>query len=117
MMDLKNKVVVITGAARGLGKSLANEFYKQGCHLALIDIDIIGLEKAKSELYNSKQKLTVYQSDVSSEQSIISTRLEILKDHQYIDILINNAGVSISQHFDQIGLTDFKRLFDINFWG
>jgi len=69
MIDLKEKVVVITGAANGLGKALAIEFFKQGCHLALIDIDMVGLENLKNELKSTQQKITTYALDISDDKS------------------------------------------------
>ncbi|MDP9230960.1 MAG: SDR family NAD(P)-dependent oxidoreductase [Bacteroidota bacterium] len=117
MTDLTNKVVVVTGSANGLGKALATELFKQGCNLALLDININGLEKLKAVLQRGHQKITTHKVDISQEQQIISARAEILEQHQRIDILINNAGVSISQTFDQLELADYKWLFDINFWG
>lgn len=85
--------------------------------LVLLDVDIVGLEKIKGELDRSEQKISIYQVDVSSEQEVIAARLDILNRHPRIDILINNAGVSISQYFMDIKQEDFKRIFDINFWG
>jgi len=117
MTYLKNKVAVITGSANGLGKALATELYKQGFHLSLIDIDLQGLYKLKNELEINKQKITIHQADISNEQNIIATRLDILSSHQRIDVLINNASISISQPFAQVDLSDYKHLFDINFWG
>jgi short-subunit dehydrogenase len=63
------------------------------------------------------KKITIHQSDVSNEQSIAATRLDILSNHQHIDILVNNAAISISMNFEQTNLSDYKELFDINFWG
>lgn len=117
MTDFKNKVVVITGAANGLGKALATEFYNFGCHLSLIDIDLDGLQKTKNELETNGQKITIHQTDISNEQNIIAARCNILNSHQHIDILVNNASISISQHFEQVDLTDYRKVFDVNFWG
>lgn len=117
MRDLKDKVVVITGSANGLGKALATEFYKQGSHLALIDIDIEGLLKLKSELKTETQNITIHQTDISKEQEIIISKQIIIDQHKRINILINNAAISISQTFDDINLAEYKRLIEINFWG
>ncbi|MEJ7739589.1 MAG: SDR family NAD(P)-dependent oxidoreductase [Chitinophagaceae bacterium] len=117
MTDLTNKVAVVTGSANGLGKALATELFRQGCNLALLDINIDGLAKLKAALQSDYQKITIYNVDISQEQQIIYARTEILEQHQRIDILINNAGVSMSQTFDQLELADYKWLFDINFWG
>ncbi len=117
MTGLKNKVAVITGSGNGLGRALAKEFYRQGCHLSLIDIDFDGLQTLQNELEISGQKITIHQTDISDEKSIIAIRKDILDHHHRIDILVNNAGISISQLFEQVNLSDYKHLFDINFWG
>lgn len=117
MRDFKNKVVVITGAANGLGKALANEFYRQGSHLALIDIDLAGLLKMLEKFSYIEQRVTIHHTNVSQENSIEEVRLDILKEHNHIDILVNNAAISISQPFEQVDLADYRQLFEINFWG
>jgi short-subunit dehydrogenase len=117
MLALKKKVVVVTGAANGLGKALATEFYRQGCHLALIDIDLIGLEKIQTELEIPGQTISVHHADVSIEKNVIVARTQILQIHQHINILVNNAAISISQDFSKIDLADFRQVVEINFWG
>jgi len=117
MTEFKDKSVVVTGAANGLGKALAIEFLNQGCHLALIDIDFAGLQNLLVILNRKEQLVTIHQADISNEESIIKTRLEILNTHKQIDILVNNAGISINQYFEHIDLVDYKMLFDTNFWG
>lgn len=117
MIVFTNKVAVVTGAANGLGKALAAELSAQGCSLALLDIDADGLEDVKSRPQADGRKVSVHTVDVSQEYQIMAARTDILRLHQRIDILINNAGISISLPFSQLDLTDYKRLFDINFWG
>jgi short-subunit dehydrogenase len=117
MIHLQGKVVVITGSANGLGKALAKEFYKRGCHLALIDIDIFGLQSLIAEFKSEKQTISIHHTDISKEEEIIKMRSSIIATHNKIDILINNAGISISQPFEQVKISDFKTLFDTNFWG
>jgi short-subunit dehydrogenase len=117
MISLKNKVVIITGSANGLGKALAKEFYRQGCHLALLDIDIDGLQKIKSNIENKTQRITIHKTDISKEKEIEVTLQEIIEQHKRIDVLVNNAGISISRPFDQVDLVNYKQLFEINFWG
>jgi short-subunit dehydrogenase len=117
MKDLNNKVAVITGSANGLGKALAIELYSQGCHLALIDIDFIGLQKLQTALQNKNQRITIHQTDISKEGEVIAARQQIIDEHGHVDMLINNAAISISQPFDMVSLTGYKRLMDVNFWG
>ena len=117
MMDLTNKVAIVTGAAGGLGKALATELFLNGCHLALLDTNMAGLEKLKTELQGDQRVISLHNVDISSEEQIIAARQEILQQHRRIDLLINNAGISVSQPFEQMELTDYKSLFNTNFWG
>ena len=110
MINLTNKVAVVTGSANGLGKAFATELFRQDCHLALLDIDLNELEKVKAALQSDHRKITIHKVDISQEEQIISARAEILKQYQRVDILINNAGVSISQTFDQLKFADYRRL-------
>jgi short-subunit dehydrogenase len=117
MTNRKDKTVLITGAANGLGKALAFEFSRLGYNLALIDIDSAGLQTLQQDLKTADQKITVHQNDISEEQNVIYVREDILSKHNRIDILVNNAGVSISQTFDLLEIVDFQKLFATNFWG
>ena len=117
MLNLNNKVAVITGGANGLGKALAKELFSQGSNLALIDIDETALQKLKSELRSKSQKITTHFCDISSENFIIKVRDEILIEHGRIDILINNAAGSRSMIFDEIALLDFLNIINVNFLG
>jgi short-subunit dehydrogenase len=116
MVDGRGKVVVITGAANGLGKALAIEYYNQGYHLALIDIDKEGLQQLHEEL-GLNSHVSIHLADVADEQQIQLAKEAILQYHERVDLLINNAGISISVKFEQMNLTDFRRLWDVNFWG
>jgi short-subunit dehydrogenase len=117
MKDLRDKTVVITGAANGLGKALAKAFYRHGSQLALIDIDMNGLESLKKELEKEDQLITIYQADISSEEQVSAVKRLIVEQHKGVDILVNNAGISISQLFNEVAISDFRKLIDVNFWG
>lgn len=117
MTERKNKTILITGAASGLGKALAFEFCRLGYNLALLDIDGAGLQTLQQELKASDQKITIHQTDISEEQNIIDAREDVLIHHNRIDILVNNAGISISQTFEQLEIVDFQKIVATNFWG
>jgi len=117
MFDLRDKVAVITGAANGLGQALAIAFHHAGCHLSLMDIDLTGLQNLQHHLKKSGQRVTIHQVDVSNEKDITAARLDILNGHGRIDIVVNNAGISISQPFETLCLSDYRNVFETNFWG
>ena len=114
---MNDKVVVITGAANGLGRALAKAFFQGGYQLALIDIDLAGLDEIKNALDTPRQLVTIHQADVGDEQRVISAKSDILAHHDHIDVVVNNAGISISQPFEQIHIEEYKKLFNTNFWG
>lgn len=109
--------VVITGAANGLGKALAIEYYREGFALALIDINLDGLIELKKLLKPAGKMISIHKADVSVEEEVVNVKKTIAEQHTNIDILINNAAISMSQPFDQLTLADFRRLLDVNFWG
>jgi len=113
----QDRTVVITGAANGLGKALALEFFNLGYHLALIDIDGPGLIQLREGLAGDSRRITIHSADVSKEEEIISVRTDIAARHGRVDILVNNAAVANSQLFNQVEITDFRELFNVNFWG
>lgn len=117
MHSFADKVCIITGAANGLGKALATELYKQGAHLVLIDTDANGLESLRKTLKNNRQKIAVHVADISDEAIITTVAQAVQNQYQRADVLINNAGISISQPFDHMNSADHRRLFEVNYWG
>lgn len=109
--------VVITGAANGLGKALAQEFYSHGYHLALIDIDQSALETVKQSFQDPHRVVSIHTVDVADEPAVVKVAERIALLHASIEILVNNAGISISQPFTDIQQSDFGRLMNVNFWG
>jgi short-subunit dehydrogenase len=112
-----NKTAIITGAANGLGRALATELYSRGCNLALMDIDLAGLQQLKDNFQNNGQEISIHQADVSVEDDVITARQEILAHHKHIHLLINNAGICSGRLFSQLEMEDHKKIFEVNFWG
>ena len=117
MQSFKNKNIVITGAASGIGRSLSNEFAKEGAQLILCDLDTESLESHACELRENNTEVSSYYADVSNYDSMKEFSDKVLKDHNHIDVLINNAGVNLMDRFINGDLKDFKWVMDINFWG
>jgi len=117
MQSFKNKNIVITGAASGIGRSLSNEFAKEGAQLILCDLDTESLESHACELRENNTEVSSYYADVSNYDSMKEFSGKVLKDHNHIDVLINNAGVNLMDRFINGDLNDFKWVMDINFWG
>lgn len=117
-MDLKDKVVVITGASSGIGKACAIEFAKRGAHLVLAARQYVKLCEITQEIHEKyKVKTLAVQTDVSKEQDCKELISQTISTMGRIDILINNAGISMRALFKDLDLEVLKQVMDINFWG
>ncbi|NKF51660.1 SDR family oxidoreductase [Shewanella sp. WXL01] len=91
-MELKDKVVVITGGAGGLGLAMAHDLAEQGAKLALIDVDQEKLEHACANL-GAKTEVQGYALDITDEEDVMAGFQYIREDMGRVDVLINNAGI------------------------
>lgn len=111
----KNKVVLITGATSGIGKALAIDFLSKGAKVAICSRNADTLLSFSTEI-NSTNLLTV-QADVSNEEDCKKFIEKSMNAFHAIDILINNAGISMRAMFQEVDLSVLKQSMDINFWG
>jgi len=113
-----DKVVIVTGASSGIGKSLAFELAKHGCYVVLASRNLIELEKVKNEIKSiCNREALVVQTDVSIEEDCRQLIEKTIEKYGKIDILINNAGVSMRALFENLQLKVFKQVIDTNFFG
>jgi short-subunit dehydrogenase len=117
-MDLKGKVVVITGASSGIGKACALECAKRGANVVLAARQYVVLCKITEEIYQKyKVKTLAIQTDVAIEEDCKELIKQSIHAMGKIDILINNAGISMRALFKDLDIEVLKRIMDINFWG
>ena len=114
---MKDKVIIITGASSGIGLACAREFSKRGALLALAARSLDKLKEVEEELQNEGTKVISIQTDVSQEADCKHLIEETVKSFGRVDILINNAGISMRALFKDVDLTVLKQLMDVNFWG
>lgn len=117
-MSLKNKTVIITGASSGIGKSCAEEFARQGANLVLGARQYVTLCEIAQNLEKTYGiKAIAVQCDVSKEEDCIFLIKQATLTFSRIDVLINNAGISMRALFNDLDLVVIRNLMDINFWG
>jgi len=116
-MEFKNKTVIITGASSGIGQACALAFAKEGCNLALAARNFENLAHTASECEKLGVKVIVVQTDVAIEEDCKSLIDQTIRTFGGIDILINNAGMTMRALFAEMDLSVLKRLMDVNFWG
>ena len=93
--NLKGKVAVITGASKGLGKSIALSVAEAGSDLALISRDIEKLNEVVKEASEFNITATAYKADVTDEKQVCSVVSQIIDQYKKVHILVNNAGINI----------------------
>ncbi len=117
-MDLKNKVVVITGASSGIGRACAEEFAKRGAHVVLAARQYVKLCEHTQILHQKyKVKTLAVQTDVSKVEDCKNLINQSIATMGKIDVLVNNAGISMRALFKDLDLEVLKQVMDINFWG
>ncbi|MEW6555184.1 MAG: SDR family NAD(P)-dependent oxidoreductase [Actinomycetota bacterium] len=116
-MDFKEKTVVVTGAASGIGKGIARAFARRGARLAVADINAEALEKMRLELVAADCKVYAQVVDVALAADVEGFCDSVYREMGRVDVLCNNAGVAVSGSFEDIGLDDWRWIFGINLMG
>ncbi len=116
MKDLKGKNCLITGAANGIGRCLAHELCREGMKLLLVDLDIEGLEKVKTEIEEMGGEASTARCDVSSFDEIKALEKESRERMDHVDLLINNAGIAGAGLVEELDPDEWKNVFDVNTW-
>ncbi len=116
-MSLKDKTVIITGASSGIGRALALEMAARGAKLVLAARSQDKLTALARELESRQASVLTVAADVSKEgdcRKLIDTAVEKFGG---IDVLVNNAGISMRALFETVDLQVIRSLMDVNFWG
>ena len=114
MENLKSKRVLITGGASGIGKATAERFLKEGSRVALLDRDEEACRKVKEELTELE---IVLEADVSDPEAVKKSFEALDQQFGGLDVLINNAGISIRHEFLDVSFEDWKRVLETNLNG
>ena len=117
MKNLVGRNIVITGAAKGIGREMALLFAQEKSNLAIVDINMDELNKTAIELEQCGVRVSSYKCDVSKRDEIEKICEKIQNDFDKIDILINNAGIVVGKPIIDSSYDDIKRTIDINLMG
>lgn len=116
-LDLRGKVVLITGGSRGLGLALAHEFAGRGAHLLLCARDAEELDRAKNDLVGSAGRVETFVCDVTDPAQVRGFIGHGLGKFGRVDVLVNNAGEIRVGPVHTMAIEDFEHAMDVMFWG
>lgn len=111
------KVVLITGASSGIGKALAFEYAQQGYAIAIAARNMEALQAVAKACQASAADVLPIKADVSQEADCRAMVQACMDKYQRLDVLINNAGISMRAMFRDLDLEVMRRVMDVNFWG
>ena len=114
---MKDKVVIITGGTSGIGKALAETFGNAGAKIVITGRNPENLKEMEARLTSLGIDHLAVQADVSVEADNVRMVRETLAKYGKIDVLINNAGISMRALFEDLKLDVFRKVMDINFYG
>jgi len=118
MKEFKGRVAAVTGAASGIGRALAKDLARRGAHLALADIDDVGLAETVAQCEGLGVKITSQHLDVADRQAVYAWADRVVADHGAVNLVVNNAGVAmLGAMVESMSYQDFEWLMNINFWG
>lgn len=112
MTAIEGKVAVVTGAASGIGRGIAEELISQGASVVLADIEALALTEAGAEL-----GVPFVQVDVSSEASMRDLASAVLRTYGKVDLVFNNAGIGPFGNIADLTMADWKWMIDVNLYG
>jgi 3-oxoacyl-[acyl-carrier protein] reductase len=118
-MKLENKVAIVTGGARGIGKKICEVFLAEGALVYIFDVDESEGAKTVNELNKAccNSKISFFKVDITDEESVKNSIEEIINKEGKIDILVNNAGITRDNLILRMSLGDWKKVIDINLTG
>lgn len=114
---IEGKVILVTGAARGLGAAICRILSEDGAIMIATDVNASLLEKTVNEITSQGKKAFAYTLNVTNENNVEETVKKIVNDHGKIDVIINNAGVDFTKSIEEMSYSEWRQVIDVNLTG
>ena len=117
MSKFKDKVIIITGAASGIGRALSEELSRKGAILIMADIHKDGLRQLASTLAVGDGRSETAYLDVSRAEEVQALIDKVITEYGRLDYIFNNAGIAIAGEVRDLNIDHWRRIIDVNLWG
>jgi 3-hydroxybutyrate dehydrogenase len=116
-MKLEGKVAIVTGAASGIGKAIAQRYAREGAKVAIADLDLNAAKAAAAEITSAGGEASGVAMDVTCEDAVNTGVAGVVATYGGIDILVSNAGIQIVHPVEEFSYADWKKLIAIHIDG
>jgi NAD(P)-dependent dehydrogenase (short-subunit alcohol dehydrogenase family) len=113
----KGKVVVVTGAASGIGAAICDRFGREGARIGLLDMDEAGVKAAVHKFRDAGLDAVGIKCDVADESECTSSITRVIELYGGVDVLVNNAGITQRSAFVDTKTSVYRKVMDVNFYG
>lgn len=117
LFSLSGKTAVVTGAGKGIGRSIAQLFARRGADLHILDLDVEAGEEVTREINASGGTAYFHKTDVADQQQVLETFDSVYEQKNRLNILVNNAGIAHVGKLDETSEEDFDRVYSVNVKG
>lgn len=122
MKNFAGKLAIVTGAGSGMGRELAKQLAREGCHVAFCDVlaePMAETKRACEELAPEGTKITSHHCDVSDEASVLAFRDAVIAQHatEHVNLLFNNAGIGGAGSFIKDERAEWDKTFAVCWFG
>ena len=117
MEPFKDKIAIVTGGASGIGRALCNELGVRGSVVIVADINMAGAQEAATAICQRGGQAYARHADVSDKGSVDRLVENTIAEHQRLDYMFNNAGISVTGDARDLHLEHWRRVIDVNLWG
>lgn len=116
-MNMQGKTVIVTGAASGIGRKIAETFCTQGARVCIADINLKAAEQTAAAIGNGRGEAMAVAMDVTDEQAVDAGVQQVVDRWGGVDVLVSNAGVQHIDPIDQLALEDWRKVVAIHLEG
>ncbi len=117
MKSFTGKVAVVTGAASGMGRSLAVQLAQERALLAISDVDLDGLAETARLARDRGARVHTQRLDVADREAVEAYADAVVEEYGEVHLLVNNAGIAMTGEVEHLTVKDVERIIDVDFWG